>query len=62
MVCPGPVDTGLLDATGPGANGTTVNARRYPTNAAGPAFAARCSPGVTERALTHFMRRELAAG
>jgi len=24
-------------------------------------LAARCSPGVTERVLTHFMRRELAA-
>jgi hypothetical protein len=23
-------------------------------------FAARCSPAVTERVLTHFMRRELA--
>ena len=25
-------------------------------------FAARCSPAATERVLTHFMRRELAAG
>jgi hypothetical protein len=88
-ICPGPVDTGLLDETGPPGDRRIINVRRYLTNAAGPAiptaavadalvtgvrrdravvcpkrarvlhFAARCSPGVTERVLAHFMRREL---
>jgi short-subunit dehydrogenase len=90
VVCPGPVDTGIVNATGPGPDGTTLSARRYLTSAAGPAippaavadalvagvrrnravvcpkrarllaFAARCSPGTTERVLTHFMKQELA--
>jgi len=92
VVCPGPVDTSLLDESGPAGPSGTVNVRRYLTSAAGPAiapaalagalvagvrrnhavitpkrarllyFAARCSPAATERVLTHFMRRELAAG
>jgi len=92
VVCPGPVDTNLLEGTGPAGASATVNVRRYLTSAAGPAVApgtvadalvtgvrrnravitpkrarllhvaARCSPAVTERALTYFMRRELAAG
>ena len=91
-VCPGPVETGLLDGTGPGDDGRTLQVRRYLTSAAGPAItpaavsdalvagvrrnralvcprrarllalAARYSPGVTERVITHYMRRELARG
>src|SRR5699024_5705435 len=90
VMCPGPVDTGLLDETGPAEANGTINTRRYLTSAAGPAsaptavadalitgvrrnravitpklarvlhVASRCSPAVTERVLTHFMRRELA--
>jgi NAD(P)-dependent dehydrogenase (short-subunit alcohol dehydrogenase family) len=89
-VCPGPVETGLLDESGPVEGGRTLSPRRYLTSAAGPAIApeavadalvtgvrrnravvcpkraallaraARWSPGVTERVITHFMRRELA--
>jgi NAD(P)-dependent dehydrogenase (short-subunit alcohol dehydrogenase family) len=91
VVCPGPVDTALLEDTGPAGASGTVDVRRYLTSAAGPAIAptavadalvagvrrnravitprrarllylaARCSPAATERVLTYFMRRELAA-
>jgi short-subunit dehydrogenase len=90
VVCPGPVETGLLDVPGPVEGGRTLSPRRYLTSAAGPAvapevvadalvagvrrnravicpkrarvlaLAARWSPGVTERVITYYMRRELA--
>jgi NAD(P)-dependent dehydrogenase (short-subunit alcohol dehydrogenase family) len=89
-VCPGPVDTGLLDETGPIEGGRRLSPRSYLTSAAGPAIApaavadaliagvrrnravvcpkrarllalaARYSPGVTERVIARYMRRELA--
>jgi NAD(P)-dependent dehydrogenase (short-subunit alcohol dehydrogenase family) len=89
-VCPGPVETGLLDETGPDEGGRVLTPRHYLTSAAGPAIApaavadalvagvrrnravicpkrarllalaARWSPGMTERIITHYMRRELS--
>jgi NAD(P)-dependent dehydrogenase (short-subunit alcohol dehydrogenase family) len=40
VVCPGPVDTGLLDETGPVDDGRSLSPRRYLTSAAGPAISA----------------------
>jgi NAD(P)-dependent dehydrogenase (short-subunit alcohol dehydrogenase family) len=37
-ICPGPVDTGLLDETGPPGDRRIINVRRYLTSAAGPAI------------------------
>ncbi len=40
VICPGPVDTGLLDTESAGSPAHAVNVRRYLTNAAGPAIPA----------------------
>jgi len=55
-VCPGPVDTGLLDETGPGDAHRTVDVRRYLTSVAGPAIA----PATVADALVAGVRRNRA--
>jgi NAD(P)-dependent dehydrogenase (short-subunit alcohol dehydrogenase family) len=56
VVCPGPVETGLLDETGPVDGGHTISPRRYLTSAAGPAIA----PTAVADALLAGVRRNRA--